>query len=57
MAEKKYTPKEMDEAERLATAIRSVPDDKRPAFTRMIEAMILGAEMADRLTMGSAPQA
>lgn len=57
MAEKKYTPQEMADADRLTKAIISVPDEKRPAFTRMIEAMILGAEMADRLTIAKTTSA
>jgi hypothetical protein len=56
MVEEKYARKGMDEAVRLAIAIQSIPDNIRPAFTRMIEAMILGAEMADRLAISSAPQ-
>ncbi len=46
--DKKYTPTEMDSAKRLADVIASVPAEKQPEIIRMIEAMILGAEMAEK---------
>ncbi|MCD8197135.1 MAG: hypothetical protein LUE24_08275 [Lachnospiraceae bacterium] len=46
--DKKYTPAEMDSAKRLADVIASVPAEKQPEIIRMIEAMILGAEMAEK---------
>ena len=57
MAEtKKYTPAEMEDASRLAAAIANVPEKKRPAFVRMIEAMLIGAEVAERMASGAANQ-
>lgn len=53
MAEKTYTKEQMDSAERLMDVIASVPVDKQPEIIRMVEAMILGAEMADRLNLGA----
>lgn len=47
MNEKTYTPQQMAQAERLILAVASVPEDKRPAYIRIIEAMMLGAELAD----------
>ena len=49
MAELTYTQEQMDSAERLTSIIASVKPDKRPEVIRMVEAMILGVEMADRL--------
>lgn len=43
-----YTTQQMKDADRLAKAIASVPEDKRPAYIRTIEAMMLGAELAQR---------
>ena len=49
MAERTYTQEQMDSAERLMDVIASVAADKQPEIIRMVEAMILGAEMAERL--------
>lgn len=46
--DKTYTPAEMDSAKRLADVIASVPAEKQPEIIRMIESMILGAELAER---------
>lgn len=50
MVEKSYTPAELADADRLTKAIASVPEEKRPAFIRLIEAMVMGASLADRLS-------
>ena len=47
MTEKAYTPQQMTQADRLALAVASVPEDKRPAYIRTIEAVMLGAEIAE----------
>lgn len=52
MAEKTYTPEQMNNSQRLMDVIASVPVERQPEIIRMIEAMILGAEMADRLNSG-----
>lgn len=44
-----YTADQMNDADRLAKAIASVPEEKRHAFVRVIEAMMMGAEMAERM--------
>lgn len=53
MPEKTYTQEQMDSAQRLMDVIASVPTDKQQEMIQMIEAMILGAEMADRLNSGA----
>lgn len=53
MAEKTYTPEQMNNSQRLMDVIASVSADKQPEIIRMVEAMILGAEMADRLNSGA----
>ena len=50
MDERKYTQQEMTDAERLIKAITTVPDEKRQAFIRVIEAMIMGGSIAERLS-------
>lgn len=52
MAENIYSKEQMDNGQRLMDVIASVPADKQPEMVRMIEAMILGVEMADRLNSG-----
>lgn len=53
MTGKTYTQEQMNSAQRLMDVIASVPADKQPEIIRMVEAMILGAEMADRLNSGA----
>lgn len=43
-----YIPDQMDDAKKLAQIILSVPGEKRSTFGLMVEAMIMGAEMAER---------
>lgn len=45
--EKFYTQKQMEDAKALAKALVSVPDEKRPMFALMVEAMLIGAELAE----------
>lgn len=47
MNEKFYTQKQMEDAKALAKALVSVPDEKRPMFALMVEAMLIGAELAE----------
>lgn len=49
MPEKNYTPEQMEAAEKLATIISSVPQEKQNALVRTLEAVIIGVEIADRL--------
>lgn len=47
--EEKYTPAQVQDAQRLAKAIASIQDDcKRAAFIRIMEATLFGAEVAER---------
>lgn len=41
-----YNPKQMEDARELAKVLISVSEDKRPIFVLMMEAMIIGAELA-----------
>ena len=50
-----YTPKQIEAADRLAKAIAIVPGEKRPAYIRTIEAMMLGAELAELGRAQAAP--
>ncbi len=55
MTEKKYTPDQMEDAKKLAQALVSVSDEKRPVFALMLESMLIGAEIAEkRLTAAAA---
>lgn len=49
MTERTYTQEQTASAERLMDVIASVPTERQPEIIRMIEAMILGAEMAGRM--------
>jgi hypothetical protein len=49
MAEKIYDKAELSDAIQLAEVIASVPAEKRPAFIRMMQAMVLGVEMANQI--------
>lgn len=51
---KQYTPEQMADAEKLAKAIVSVPSEKRSIFTLMVEAMLIGAELAEKQMLSSA---
>lgn len=48
MVEKQYTPEQMDDAKKLAEALMSVSEAKRPLFSLMVEAMLIGAELAEK---------
>lgn len=37
----------MEDAKTIAKALVSVPDEKRPMFALMVEAMLIGAELAE----------
>ena len=43
-----YTTDQMDDAKRLAQLLVSIPAGERSTFGLMVEAMIMGAEMAER---------
>lgn len=49
-AKRIYTEDQMNDADRLTKAIASIPEEKRHAFVRLIEAMMLGAEMSEHMT-------
>ncbi len=51
-ADKIYTQEQMEDAKKIAKALMSVSGDKRPILALMIEAMLIGAELAG----GQAPQ-
>ena len=48
MRENFYTQKQMEDAKALAKALVSVPDEKRPMFALMVEAMLIGARSEER---------
>lgn len=54
MTEKQYTPAQMADAEELAKVIVSVPTEKRSIFTLMVEAMLIGAELAEKQLLNPA---
>ncbi len=54
MTEKQYTPEQMADAAKLAKAIVSVPSENRSIFTLMVEAMLIGAELAEKRLLGTA---
>lgn len=57
MTEKKnYTPDQMEDAKKLAKALVSVPDEKRPFFTLMVESMLIGAELAEKQLAAAIPK-
>ena len=55
MTEKTYTNDQMEDAKKLAQALVSVPEEKRPTFTLMVEAMLIGAERAEKRLAAPAP--
>lgn len=58
MPEKKnYTPDQMEDAKKLAKALVSVPDEKRPFFALMVESMLIGAELAEKQLTAAIPKA
>lgn len=58
MIEKKnYTPGQIEDAKKLAKALVSVPDEKRPFFALMVESMLIGAELAEKQLTAAIPQA
>ena len=44
----KYTTDQMEDAKKLAKALLSVPDEKRPFFALLVESMLIGAELAEK---------
>lgn len=54
MADRTYTQEQIINSKRLMNMIASVPTDRQPEVIRLIEAVILGAEMADRLNIAAA---
>ena len=48
MENKTYTNEQMEDAKKLAKALMSVPDEKRPVFSLMVESMLIGAELAEK---------
>lgn len=50
MMKEVYTPEQMVNADRLAKVIANIPESKKAMFRMMMEALILGAEMAESLT-------
>ena len=44
----KYTTDQMEDAKKLAKALVSVPDEKRPFFALLVESMLIGAELAEK---------
>lgn len=58
MIEKKnYTPGQIEDAKKLAKALVSVPDEKRPFFALMVESMLIGAELAEKQLTAAIPKA
>lgn len=57
MPEKKnYTPDQMEDAKKLAKALVSVPDEKRPFFALLVESMLIGAELAEKQLTAEIPR-
>lgn len=54
MKEKDYTLEQMNDAKQLAEVLVSVSDRKRPIFALMLEAMLIGAEIAAQSTQAGA---
>ena len=50
--DREYTSDQIEDAKKLAQALASVSESKRPIFSLMLEAMLIGAELAG----GQAPQ-
>lgn len=49
--DREYTSDQIEDAKKLAQALASVSESKRPIFSLMLEAMLIGAELG-----GQAPQ-
>lgn len=49
---KNYTPDQLADAKKLAKVLMSVPDGKRSIFALMVESMLIGAELAEEVTVG-----
>ena len=57
MPEKKnYTADQMEDAKKLAKALVSVPDEKRPFFALLVESMLIGAELAEKQLTAAVPR-
>ena len=57
MTEKKnYTTDQMEDAKKLAKALVSVPDEKRPIFALLVESMLIGAELAEKQLTAAIPR-
>ncbi|WP_191399071.1 hypothetical protein [Flavonifractor sp. An306] len=55
MADKILTPKQMDDAERLAKILAKVPKERKALVTMMVSAFIAGAEAQAQLNASSGP--
>lgn len=48
MSNNVHTTDQMEDAKKLAKVLMSVPGEKRPFFALMVEAMLIGAELAEK---------
>ena len=46
--EKTYTPEQMQDAKKMAEALTGVVDTKRATFALMVDAMLIGAQLAEK---------
>lgn len=56
MSEMNISPEQMEDAKKLAKALVSVSDEKRPFFALMVESMLIGAELAEKQLSASMPE-
>lgn len=46
--EKTYTPEQMRDAKKMAEALTGIVDTKRATFALMVDAMLIGAQLAEK---------
>ncbi len=57
-SEKTYTPEQMRDAKKMAEALTGIVDTKRATFALMVDAMLIGAQLAEKgFTADSGPRA
>ena len=54
---KTYTPEQMGDAKKLAETLARVPDAQRSTFALMVDAMMIGAQLADKRMADSGARA
>lgn len=56
MTGKTYSARQITNTERLLNMISGLPSERQPEIIRMLEAMILGADMANRIDTAAAQE-